>query len=38
MFIKLLAGQNFTINVKKGFQIGAFIVVPPFPFDDKKTF
>jgi phosphoribosylamine--glycine ligase len=38
MLFKIASGQNFKINVKKGFQVGAFIVVPPFPYDDKKTF
>ncbi len=37
-FFKLALGQNFQVNVKKGFQVGVFIVVPPFPYDDKKTF
>ena len=37
-FYKIATGQNFKIATKKGFQVGAFIVVPPFPFDDKKTF
>lgn len=37
-FYKLASRQKFKINVRKGFQVGAFIVVPPFPFDDKKTF
>ncbi|HEY5689070.1 MAG TPA: phosphoribosylamine--glycine ligase [Yeosuana sp.] len=37
-FIKIASKQSFKINVKKGFQVGAFIVVPPFPYDDKKTF
>ncbi len=37
-FIKIASKQTFKINVKKGFQVGAFIVVPPFPYDDKKTF
>lgn len=32
------AGVKKEIQVKKGFQVGAFIVVPPFPFDDRKTF
>ncbi|THD69808.1 phosphoribosylamine--glycine ligase [Robertkochia marina] len=36
--LKVARGENFTINVKKGFQVGAFIVVPPFPYEDKKTF
>lgn len=38
MLYKIANGENFTINVKKGFQIGAFVVVPPFPYDDNKTF
>jgi phosphoribosylamine---glycine ligase len=38
LFYKLASKQNFKLNVKKGFQVGAFIVVPPFPYNDKKTF
>lgn len=38
LFYKLASGQSFKINVKKGFQVGAYLVVPPFPYDDKKTF
>ncbi|MGK0253985.1 MAG: phosphoribosylamine--glycine ligase [Mariniflexile sp.] len=38
LFFKLASKKQFKINVKKGFQVGAFIVVPPFPYDDKKTF
>jgi phosphoribosylamine--glycine ligase len=38
LFLKIASGENFKINVKKGFQVGAFIVVPPFPYEDKKTF
>lgn len=38
MLYKIAKGENFTINVKKGFQIGVFMVVPPFPYDDKKSF
>lgn len=38
LFLKLAYKQSFKINVKKGFQVGAFVVVPPFPYDDKKTF
>jgi phosphoribosylamine--glycine ligase len=37
-FIKLASGEKFKIATKKGFQVGAFIVVPPFPYNDKKTF
>lgn len=32
------AGSKNELQAKKGFQVGAFIVVPPFPYDDKKTF
>ena len=38
LLYKIASGQNFKIHTKKGFQVGAFIVVPPFPYDDKKTF
>lgn len=37
-FLKLASKEPFKINVKKGFQVGAYMVVPPFPFDDSKTF
>lgn len=35
---KLAEGENFTIKTKKGFQVGARIIVPPYPFDDPATF
>jgi len=38
MLYKIAKGETFKIQVKKGFQLGAYIVVPPFPYDDKKTF
>ena len=38
MLYKVAAGKKFQIQVKKGFQVGAFVVVPPFPYEDKKTF
>ncbi|MBJ7882855.1 phosphoribosylamine--glycine ligase [Gelidibacter salicanalis] len=38
LLYKVASGQNFRIATKKGFQVGAFMVVPPFPYDDKKTF
>lgn len=38
LLYKVAQGQSFKINVKKGFQVGAFMVVPPFPYDDRKTF
>ena len=34
----LASGSNPTLKAKKGFQIGVQIVVPPFPFTDRKTF
>jgi phosphoribosylamine--glycine ligase len=38
MLYKIAEGNSFKISTKKGFQVGAFMVVPPFPYDDKKTF
>ncbi|NPD84722.1 phosphoribosylamine--glycine ligase [Lentimicrobium sp. L6] len=38
MLYKIATGLEFKIQVKKGFQIGAYMVVPPFPFQDKKSF
>jgi phosphoribosylamine--glycine ligase len=35
---KIAKGENFKINTRTGFQVGAFVVVPPFPYQDKKTF
>ena len=32
------AGTKKTFQTRKGFQVGAYIAVPPFPYDDKKTF
>jgi phosphoribosylamine---glycine ligase len=37
-FYDLAAGNNPKLRVRSGFQIGVRIVVPPFPFDDDKTF
>ncbi|MBU0651085.1 phosphoribosylamine--glycine ligase [bacterium] len=34
----LAQGSFKDFKVKKGFQIGVRIVVPPYPFDDDKTF
>ena len=31
-------GTRAQFQVRKGFQVGAFIAVPPFPYDDPKTF
>jgi phosphoribosylamine---glycine ligase len=35
---KVASGKNFKINTRKGFQVGAYMVVPPFPYTDPKTF
>src|SRR3989344_1550091 len=38
-FLHALANrQSPALKVKKGFQIGVVIAVPPFPFEDLKTF
>ena len=35
---KLAMGEDPKLKVKKGFHVGTRIVVPPFPYKDKKTF
>ncbi len=35
---KLARGADATIKAKSGYQVGALVVVPPFPFHDPKTF
>ncbi len=37
-FYALAKGESFKLKTKSGFQIGVYIVVPPFPYQDKKTF
>lgn len=38
-FLYCLAdGQDFQIKTKRGFQVGVRLVVPPFPYGDKKMF
>lgn len=34
----IASGKETELKVKKGFQIGVVIAVPPFPFDDIRTF
>jgi phosphoribosylamine--glycine ligase len=34
----LASGESFRLKTRSGFQVGVEIVVPPFPFDDNKTF
>lgn len=36
--LKLAAKEDFVIRTKRGYQVGALVVVPPFPFHDPKTF
>ena len=31
-------GEQYDLKTKKGFQLGVVIAVPPFPYEDKKTF
>jgi len=38
LFYSLANGKDYQLKVKKGFQVGVRIVVPPYPFRDKKTF
>lgn len=35
---KLARGEDPQFKVKRGFQVGVRVVVPPFPFKDKQTF
>jgi len=34
----LASGKDFEIKTKPGFHLGTRIVVPPFPYNDKKTY
>jgi phosphoribosylamine--glycine ligase len=36
--LKLASGEDFEIKVKPGFHLGTRIVVPPFPYNDPKTY
>ncbi|MGB9749150.1 MAG: phosphoribosylglycinamide synthetase C domain-containing protein [Candidatus Woesearchaeota archaeon] len=35
---QLAKGEDIKFRTRSGFQIGVRIVMPPFPFEDKKTF
>lgn len=37
-FYNLASGQDPELKVKTGFHVGVRIVVPPYPFRDKRTF
>jgi phosphoribosylamine--glycine ligase len=34
----MASGEPFQFKVKKGFQVGVIVAVPPFPFSDRDTF
>jgi phosphoribosylamine--glycine ligase len=38
LFAALARGEQIDLKAKPGFQVGVRIVVPPFPYDDPKTF
>lgn len=37
-FYNMASGSSNEIRVRKGFQVGVRLVVPPYPFRDKETF
>lgn len=37
-FFRMANGDTFEFRTKSGFHLGTRIVVPPFPFDDEKTY
>jgi phosphoribosylamine---glycine ligase len=38
LLYKVASGQSFTLKTRSGFQVGAYMVVPPFPYNDPETF
>ncbi|OIO55477.1 phosphoribosylamine--glycine ligase [Candidatus Peregrinibacteria bacterium CG1_02_54_53] len=38
LLLRMAHGEGNGIKVKRGYQVCALIVVPPFPFNDPKTF
>jgi phosphoribosylamine--glycine ligase len=38
LLLALGSGQPHGLKVKKGFQVGVVVAVPPFPFHDRDTF
>jgi len=38
VLIGIAHGRDFAIRTKRGFQVGALVVVPPFPYEDLPTF
>ncbi|MFB6267632.1 MAG: phosphoribosylamine--glycine ligase [Halodesulfurarchaeum sp.] len=37
-FYRLAHGEDFELSVHRGYQIAVRVNLPPFPFDDEKTF
>ncbi len=37
-FFALASGEQYPLKVKKGFQIGVVVAIPPFPYADYKMF
>ncbi|HXV38613.1 MAG TPA: phosphoribosylglycinamide synthetase C domain-containing protein [Nitrosopumilaceae archaeon] len=37
-FYKIASGEQTELKTKKGFQVGVVVAVPPFPFNDDRTF
>jgi phosphoribosylamine--glycine ligase len=35
---KIASGEQVELKTKRGYQIGVVVALPPFPFDDEKTF
>jgi len=35
---KISGGEEIALKTKKGFQVGVVVAVPPFPFNDDRTF
>lgn len=38
LFYRIAAGEDYNFKVKNGFQVGVLIAMPPFPYEDSKTF
>jgi phosphoribosylamine--glycine ligase len=34
----MAGGEGTELRTKKGFQVGVVVAVPPFPFNDERTF
>lgn len=38
VLFNVASGKDFNFQTRKGFQVGAYMVVPPFPFNDPLSF